>query len=150
MQKMTRTDVLSGLLLVIVGLAFTLYCWTHYDLGTLRRTGPGMFPVLVGLTMTLCGGIGLATALVKGEGTRPEVELRSLAAVIASLAVFSLLIRSAGIMPAVFAMTLVSGLAQARPRFGRLAVLGAGLSVFAAGLFGYLLNVSAPIAAWPF
>lgn len=150
MRRFTTTDALSGLLLVLVGAAFTIYCYQHYTFGSLRRVGPGMFPVLVGLTMMLCGAICTAVAVIRGTGTNVTVEPRSLAAVMASLAVFALLIRSAGVVPAVFAMTLVSGLAQQKPNFLKLAILGIVLAAFAAGLFGVVLGISAPLIAWPF
>jgi hypothetical protein len=50
-------DIVGGLLLVVLGLGFSWYAAEHYDLGSLRRMGPGMFPTVLGVALA-CLGLG--------------------------------------------------------------------------------------------
>jgi hypothetical protein len=55
-------DALSGALLMAVGCIAAVYAIRTYDIGTLSATGPGMFPIALGLLLILQGG-GIAAPL---------------------------------------------------------------------------------------
>ena len=44
-------DLGWGAALALTGLAVAGYAWASYDMGSLRRMGPGLFPVTLGLML---------------------------------------------------------------------------------------------------
>ena len=48
-------DFLAGLLFVAIGIA-TVIGASDYPLGTIRNIGPGYYPILLGIALTLLGG----------------------------------------------------------------------------------------------
>jgi len=83
------------------------------------------------------------------EGERTEFRLRPLVASLGGLLAFGLLIRTAGIVPAIYGLVLVASLAE-QPRWVQSIVLATVLSVGATLIFKVGLGLQAPIAVWPF
>jgi putative tricarboxylic transport membrane protein len=124
--------------LALVGAAFALVAWGGIDLGTLRRLGPGAFPLGLGIGLFALALIVLAEALRRPFPVdRPD--LRGVAAVAAAIAAFAALTERAGLVPAVFvsvlAMTTVLGLLRWPGRLVLAAGVTAGVwAVFIAAL----------------
>jgi hypothetical protein len=87
-------ELISGTLLVAVGLFAGIYATRHYNLGTLQHIGPGMFPAMLGF---LLAGIGVLIALrALFSGSHPRngdgmsaFEVRPFVAVLAGIFAFS-------------------------------------------------------------
>lgn len=145
---MTR-DLASGSAVMMLGLLYGGYAWIELPLGTVRRMGPGMFPFGLGLLMCV---IGLAVSLpaLKGGETLPRLPLRGMACTLGAVALFALLIRPAGLFPAVIAASVLAGFALPRPSPLLQIGLAAALCLLTWALFILLLHVAVPLAAWPF
>src|SRR5690606_26264901 len=69
-------DIIGGALLIIGGIAFSWYAAHQYDLGSLRRMGPGMFPMALGLVLAVFGLMMMVPAFFRA-GTMPEIRIWS-------------------------------------------------------------------------
>lgn len=137
-------DMIGGAVLFAGGAFVVGYAVTQYQLGSLARMGPGLFPAALGILLCLFG-IALAIQALLRPGTLPSVKLRPLIFVLASILVFGLTIRRFGIAPAVVLLTLVASLADPRLSWPKAMLLAAGLAMLAVLIFNVALDI--PIAA---
>lgn len=149
MERNATSERITGLVLAAGGLIFAWYSAEHYNLGTLRRIGPGMFPLALGLI--LCG-FGLAIAVVAPDRkfSRPDFNARVLAAVVLSIVVFGLLVSWAGLLPAVAGTVAVASLAESPYRPRSVVLLGLVLCVLSWLIFRVGLGLPMPLLRWPF
>ena len=97
------------------GLAF-LVAARQYDSGSALHMGPGYFPTLVAGLLVIVGLLNIAAGF-RGEEREglPRLAWRPLLVVSASVVAFSLLIATAGLVPAIAGLILVSLFAAGRP-----------------------------------
>jgi hypothetical protein len=69
-RRLASPGVIGGALALAIGVWAMAEAWT-YPLGTLRRMGPGYFPVMLGGLMAAMGAMLALSALVRAE---PPVE----------------------------------------------------------------------------
>ena len=89
MKIKSQRDFVSGLLFLVVGVAFA---WgaTEYSFGTSARPGPGYFPFGLGILLALLGALVLFKALtLESEGGDPigDIAWRPLLIIVAAVAV---------------------------------------------------------------
>ena len=142
-------DIVGGAVLVITGLAFSWYAATHYDLGTLRRMGPGMFPSALGVLLAIFGAATMIPAFFR-PGTMPEVRKWTPLFVLAGVAAFGLMIRPFGLIPATLAVTIISSFAELRIRPLSLAMLCLSLCLISWLTFKVGLGLPIQMFSWPF
>lgn len=136
MSPSSVRDLAGGLLLLAVGGWIALHAGLSYEFGTIRRMGSGLFPALTGAVLLLFGGTIAGVALWRGSASPvARIEVRSAAAVLASVATFATLIVPFGLLPAVAGLVLVAGLAEARFRTLSLLVSVLVLAVLALLIF---------------
>lgn len=131
-------DFYAGLLYAAVGTGAIVIA-RDYTLGTSVRMGPGYFPTLLGTLLLLTGAASMLRAFCRrGEAIAPFF-WKELLLVLGSVVVFGLVVRDAGLLPAL-ALLVVSS-AWASHRFNPLsalllAALTSGLSalIFVKGL----------------
>lgn len=142
-------DVAGGLLLVALGLWVAWYARAYYEMGTLRRMGPGMFPAAMGLILAGFGlGIAIPALFRKGERVYPEFATAFF--VTLGVAAFALLIKPFGLIPAILGVVILSSLAELKIRPLSLAVLCVSLCLIAWLTFRVALGLPLPMARWPF
>ena len=105
-----KRDFYAGGLMTLLGAAVTLDSLT-YTLGTLTHMGPGMFPLMLGITLTFVGvlilGAAMATPLSNNERILPEKpEWFGWACILAGPVPFIILGEFFGLVPATFACVL--------------------------------------------
>lgn len=142
-------DVVGGALLAVLGLAFSWYAAEHYNLSTLRRMGPGMFPAGLGLVLAFFGVLMMVPALFR-EGTMPVIRFWSPLFVLSGVAAFALTIRPFGLIPAILSVVVVSSFADLKVRPVSLALLCAALCLVAWLTFRVGLGLPIPMLRWPF
>ena len=130
-------------------IAFGLYVIheaTTMRIGTMARIGPGFFPIMLGVVMTGLGVLALFERPQTGRGAFPG---RGLICATLALLAFALMIRSAGLLPAVSALVLLMALGQPQPR--PLGVIATILALSAIGYFLFILGLRLPIEliVWP-
>lgn len=149
MEQSVLGERITGAILMAAGLFFAWYSAENYNLGTLRRIGPGMFPMGLGVALA---GLGLAIAIVAPDRRqrRPEFDLRVAAAVVAAILTFGLLVGWIGLVPAIIGTVAVGSLAESPFRPVSVILLGAGLCVLSWLIFRVGLGLPMPLLRWPF
>lgn len=140
MFKRDYRDIISGSLLIVIGLLIAIHASQTLNFGTIRRMGPGMFPVSLGI-MLIFFGVAIAVPAWFRRGTLDRIEWRALVTLLSSIAAFALTIRPFGLIPAIVSLVLVAGLAERRYRPIPLLVICVALSLFSYLVFQTLLGL---------
>lgn len=149
---MTRdyVDVIAGGLLTAIGLSAAGVAWTSYEVGSFAHMGPGMFPTLVGLLLTVVGLLVLLPALGRPGAELPLFDVRPFIFILLSLAVFALVIQSFGLIPAILLLTVTSVLADNKIGVLGTCVLAVILAAVAELIFHIGLGIPLEAIKWPF
>ena len=143
-------SLVAGLLLTVIGMTYGLQAWVNYDLGSLRRIGPGMFPVGLGAILAVLGLLIAFSARV-GIDRISRPELRPLFAVLLAFAGFAIGMRWFGTVPAIFALVLISVHAErGRDRLVQPVLIATTLSVLVWLVFKIGLSLPLDMFRWRF
>ena len=147
-----KRDFYAGMLMTLLGIGVTLNS-TTYTLGTLMHMGPGMFPFLLGIVLTLIGlmifGVALVTPLGEDEHILPKnKEWRGWGCILAGPILFIILGEFFGMVPATFACVFVSAMGDRESTLKNSFLLAAGVTFFGVLLFSYLLQIPFPMFRW--
>lgn len=157
MNIKSQKDFFSGLLFTAVGVAFA---WgaTKYSLGTGARMGPGYFPMMLGILMTVLGGVITFKALVVETEDGDKVgswAWKPLFFIIAANLLFGLMLGGLpsikfpafGLIAGIYALTFVASLAGEEFKPKEVAVLATILAILSYLAFIVLLKLQFPV--WP-
>lgn len=142
-------DIVGGLSLSVFGGAVVIYGLSNYTMGTVTRMGPGMMPVVLGSILLVFGVLIAAPALFQ-KGERVELRFRPLIVLSASILAFALMIEDFGLVPAVFATTLIGTFAESKITLLRAMILSASIALVTWSIFILGLGLSISAYAWPF
>ncbi len=143
-----RKDFLGGLLMLAFGLA-TVWQATSYDIGSLRRMGPGYFPLGLGVILGVTGIILMLTAKAPATpATRLAPEWRGWLCICVGIAAFVVLGLFGGLIPATFAVVFISALGDRQNTIGGAALLGVVMTAACVLIFWWLLQVPFPLFRW--
>lgn len=148
MYQRDYRDIIGGGLLLLVGAWIAWHASAYYDLGTIRRMGPGLFPTAIGVILALFGLAVMIPAFFR-SGTLDEFEFRSTAAVLASVAAFAMVIRPYGLVPAIAALVVVASLAELKFRPVSILASIVVLSALAYLIFRAGLGLPLAMVRWP-
>lgn len=139
-------DIEAGLLFALFG-AVTAALSLQYPLGTIAMMGPGMFPFLLGVILSVLGLTILAKGLLaEGEEAR-SFPLGPAILIPASLLIFALLVVWVGLLVAVPAQVFVALWASDHFTFKRAVALSIGLLAFCYTVFVHFLGIAVPLIA---
>ena len=141
-------DVFAGAILAIFGAAIAIYSYVSYPIGSISRMGPGMFPAMLGCALIVAAVAVLLRALVQPSETI-EVNVRSGAFVLVSLALFAVMVRLFGIVPALLALLFVSSGAVSGRRFIETAIFSVIVTAGIVFIFVYLMDLNLNLFRWP-
>lgn len=157
MQIKSQVDFYSGLLFIVLGVAFA---WgaTNYNIGNAARMGPGYFPLLLGIAMALIGVLVTFNALVIESIGGDKIGAwawRPLIFIIGANFVFGLLLAGMrsislpafGLIVAIYALTFIASMAQADWKFVRTFALATSLAIGSYLVFVVALSLQFPV--WP-
>ena len=134
-----QQDFGAALLFAALGLG-GLWFGREYEVGSARDMGPGYFPVVLSWGLIGFGlVIGLRAAIVRGPRVEPFV-WRAVVLILGAIVAFALLIESAGLAVAIFAVTVLSALASPDSRWKETTVLSVSLAIFCVLVFIYGLR----------
>jgi hypothetical protein len=143
-------DLIAGLVFLAIGIA-VVYISSDYSVGTLRRMGPGYFPVALGALLCLLAVLIVASSF-RGEFHQLEPlggrVLRATVLVLGSALVFGLTVRWAGLVPSIFAMAFFGSFAMRGYGLRAALVTAVALSFGAAAIFGWMLTQPIPMFAF--
>ena len=141
-------DIFGGAALTVIGGFATIHAFTSLSMGTLRQMGPGMFPAALGCILIVLGLAILVIALFR-PGEKPAADIRPLAAILASIFAFAILVRPFGLVPAILALALIASRADGTLSPRGTAAVAAGLALGAVLVFRVGLGVPVTAIAWP-
>ncbi|MDE2606842.1 MAG: tripartite tricarboxylate transporter TctB family protein [Burkholderiales bacterium] len=157
MKIKSQKDFWSGLMFMAAGVAFA---WgaTSYTIGEAARMGPGYFPLMLGILLTLLGLFITFESLVVETEDGEKIgrwAWKPLAFIIGANLVFGILlgglprlgIPAMGLIVAIFALTFVAALAGEEFRVREVAILAAVLAAGSYLAFVVLLKLQFPV--WP-
>jgi putative Ca2+/H+ antiporter (TMEM165/GDT1 family) len=144
-----KRDFYAGSLMTLFGTAVALDSMT-YTLGTLTHMGPGMFPLMLGVTLTFVGMLILGTAILTPLGNNENIlprqkEWRGWGCILAGPILFIILGEFFGLVPATFACVFVPALGDRTATLKGSALLAAGVTFFGVLLFVYVLKIPFPM-----
>ena len=157
MNIKSQKDFFSGLMFMGVGAAFA---WgaTTYNVGEGARMGPGYFPLMLGVLMTILGTVVTFKSLVLetvGGDKIGKWAWKPLVYIIAANLLFGVLLGglpsiklpAMGMIAAIYALTFVSSMAETGWKVKNTFVLA---TVLAAGSYvAFVLVLKLQFAVWP-
>ncbi|HSW16995.1 MAG TPA: tripartite tricarboxylate transporter TctB family protein [Ramlibacter sp.] len=157
MKIKSQKDFFSGLMFSACGVAFA---WgaTTYNVGAAGRMGPGYFPLMLGVVLTLMGIFIIFESLVVETEDGEKIgkwAWRPLGFIIAANVLFGILLGglpsiglpAMGLIVAIYALTLVSALASDEFVFKEVILLATVLAIGSWVAFVWLLRLQFPV--WP-
>jgi hypothetical protein len=160
-RRLSDPDILGGLFLTAFGLVFAAMA-TRYTIGNLQEMGPGMFPMIVGVLITV-SGIAVALRGFSGHPTDPALpaeypdepdtrwhHVRAMLFVCGGILLFGLVIPIFGLVPAIVTLVLVMRLADSDRNPITTLAIASGLSIVAWLIFIWGLNMNVPAFQWGF
>lgn len=134
------TNAICGLTFIALGSFFT-YQSFGLELGTAFRMGPGYFPLILALILTLLGVVVLVQATrMKGEPVGP-LALRGMLFILPAPVFFGLTVRGLGFVPSLFFTALIAAFASTRMKAPMAFLLAAGITLFSVAVFSYALGL---------
>lgn len=140
-------DILGGAALAAIGLCVSAYAAVHYDFGSLRRMGPGFFPVVLGLMLAGLGLIVAIPAWGRSTDARP-FELPETLGALGAIIFFALTMDRIGLILATALSVLIATLPAARKGLGWRLVLGGTVTLLVWLVFGVGLSMTIPLWPW--
>lgn len=144
-------DLLAGLMFIAIGVIFTVGAY-QYNIGTAARMGPGYFPRILGVMMTVLGviiaGIGIKNqaqwAATEGIGwTWMPVILLTVGVVL-----FGFALPTLGMLVAIALLVAISGYAAHDKNYAQLAMIIVIMCVFCAAVFVWGLKLQMKLFPW--
>ncbi len=157
MNIKSQKDFFSGLFYTVIGAAFA-YGATNYTVGTGARMGPGYFPLLLGILLTLIGAFVMFKSLTVETQDGDKIGAwawKPLVFIIAGNVLFGILlgglpslgVPAMGLIAAIFGTTLVVSLAGDTFKLKEILILATILSIGSYCAFVLLLKLQFPV--WP-
>jgi len=149
MKIKSQRDFVSGLMFLVVGIAFA---WgaTEYSFGTSARPGPGYFPFGLGILLAILGAFVLFKALtLESEGGDPigRIAWRPLLIIVAAVAVFGFALPRLGLICTLPLLITLSALAGSEFHWRDVLISSVVLTLGSWALFIWGLKLTIPV--WP-
>ena len=157
MNIKSQKDFVSGLMFMAIGLAFA---WgaTKYSIGVGARMGPGYFPLLLGVMMSILGAVVTFNSLVierVGGDKIGKWAYKPLVFIIAANLIFgvclgglpSIKVPALGMIVGIYLLTLVASMAEAGWKFKPTFILATVLASMSYVAFVLVLKLQFPV--WP-
>lgn len=139
-------DVEAGLFFTLFG-GLTAGLSLQYQMGTIAAMGPGMFPLILGVILTILGLVILAKGVMAGGETTRSLPPRAVLLITLSLMAFAVLVLSVGLVAAVPAQVFIALWASDHFTLKRAIALSIGLLLFCCLVFIYFLGIAVPMIA---
>lgn len=157
MKIKSQKDFFSGVMFLVIGLAFAIGA-TNYTVGSGARMGPGYFPLILGVLMSILGTAICFTGLTKGPAGGDKIgkwAWKQVFFVLAANFAFGVLlvgvpnlgIPQFGLIVAIYALVFIASLGGHGFSFKEVAILATVLAVGSYVAFVWALNLQFPV--WP-
>ncbi len=140
MATINKADFTAGILFILFGAVFGLTA-LDLEMGTTLRMGPGYFPMVLAVVLTLLGiGIVISSFGSVGEAVGTYA-WRGMVFILAAPVFFGLTVRGLGFVPSIFFTTLIAALAGMKMKPVYAVVLAIGVTIFTTLVFSYALGL---------
>lgn len=149
MKVKSERDFWSGIMFIVVGIAFALGA-RYYSFGSSARPGPGYFPFGLGILMAILGGMVLFKAVtVDTEDGEPigAWAWRPLVWICASVAIFGWALPLLGLFIALPLLAIVAAMAGDEFRWKEAILNAVILTAGSWAIFSWGLKLTIPL--WP-
>ncbi|MGE8319740.1 MAG: tripartite tricarboxylate transporter TctB family protein [Comamonas sp.] len=157
MKIKSQKDFWAGLMYMAVGITFAVGA-QNYTIGSGARMGPGYFPLLLGILLTVIGALISAKSLTSGPKDGDPIgkwAWKQIFFVIGANLLFGVLLAglpsfgvpAMGLIIAIFGLTFVASLAGHSFKFLEVFILSAVLAAGSYVAFVWALNLQFPV--WP-
>lgn len=157
MQMKSQKDFFSGLVFMVVGLAYAIGA-TNYKVGDAARMGPGYFPLLLGVLLAILGAVVIFKSLVveTEDGDKiGRIAWKPLFFIILANLTFGALLAGLpgiklpafGLIVAIYGLVIIASLAGDEFNFKEAIMLATLLALLSWVAFVWLLNLQFPV--WP-
>ncbi|MBO9688907.1 tripartite tricarboxylate transporter TctB family protein [Roseateles chitosanitabidus] len=150
MKIKSQRDFWSGLMFLVVGVAFAWASISNYSFGTSARPGPGYFPFGLGTLLALLGAVVAFKALtIESDDGQPigDVAWRPLAIVVGAIVVFGFALPRLGMAVTLPLLITITSLAGDKVRWRDVLLSCVILTVGSWAVFIWGLNLVIPV--WP-
>ncbi|MGB6119601.1 MAG: tripartite tricarboxylate transporter TctB family protein [Mesorhizobium sp.] len=149
LKSIPRTDLVAGLLAVVVGIVALVEAW-NYPFGTTRNMGPGYFPIVLSVLLII---FGLGIAFLEGgssktadaeddpDGRFDKAHIRPLLANMAAFLALGSMIESFGLFISATIAVMLAGLADKRVPVWKTAILAVIVAAASCLIFVYGLRL---------
>jgi hypothetical protein len=148
MRLTQHRDYYAGALVMLLG-AGAAVVGSRYEIGSLRRMGPGFFPTALGILLALIGVLIAGSASFDSASSENEISIRpdwrGWFCIVSGALLFIVLAAHAGLVPATMACVFVAALGDRTNRWIEALLLAVGVTVFGALLFYYVLRIQIPL-----
>ncbi len=156
MKIKRQKDFYSGLMFAIAGASFAIGA-VNYNVGSAARMGPGYFPLLLGVILSLLGLLvaGLSLRSSEEANTIGNIAWKPLVLIIGANLVFGILLGglpsvdfpAMGLIVAIYALVVVAALAGTKFSLKSALILG---TVLALGSYlTFIVGLSLQFQVWP-
>lgn len=142
----SQKDFYAGLMFIGFGI-FAVYEASQYDMGVIERMGPGYFPAILGVLLTVLGLAVFVRSFFKGVTSKIRIDFRPIILVLSGVVAFGLLLDHAGLVVAAFALITLACLGSWEFKLRDTLIMFVVLILFCTAVFYYGLEVSMPL--WP-
>ena len=157
MKIKSQKDFFSGVMFLVVGHAFAIGA-TNYTVGTGARMGPGYFPLILGVLMSILGTAICFSGLTKGPSGGDKIgkwAWKQVFFILAANFAFGILlvgvpnlgIPQFGLIVAIYALVFIASLGGHSFNFKEVAILATVLAIGSYVAFVWALNLQFPV--WP-
>jgi hypothetical protein len=141
-----KRDFLAGLMFIAIGVAALVF-GRDLRMGTAVRMGAGFFPFVLTGVLIVLGLVITASGIKSSAETHIRLSWRPLILIPAAVALFALLINTAGLAITTAAVIVVSRLVRPNYSWTETILLALGSAIVAAVVFYYGLGLNLPL--WP-
>jgi hypothetical protein len=138
-------DFWTGIIFLFFGLG-AVFIGQDYAMGSAGRMGPAYFPSVLGTLLAVIGLIGIIRSFIVVGEPIGRFYMKELLMILAAILLFGILMRGAGLVPAILVLIFLSAYAGPKFNLKEVTFLAVGLAVFAVVVFVKLLGL--PMAAF--
>lgn len=152
-----KRDLLGGALISGCGALTILHAYS-YSIGELARMGPGYFPLMIGCFLVVLGILvplspdpdEVEEELHGADHPQPSQRdrIRGMACIAAGILLFIIFGHYLGFLPAAFALVFTSAMGDTSNSPRSAAILAAVMTLFAAVVFSWALQLQFPMFRW--
>jgi putative tricarboxylic transport membrane protein len=144
MTVRSNKDLWAGLIYVFFGASAILIA-RDYTMGTAFKMGPAYFPTVLSTLLIVVGSISVIRAFMLPGTPIGAISFKGLALVTASIVVFGLVVRGAGLAIALPLLLFISAAGSVKFRWQTMLMIAVGLTIFCLLVFVKGLGVPLPI-----